>query len=146
MQYNTPPVGAHTMLEEVHALPCAQREFAVMDRNRELNLRKCGADVGSHVVGAFRGVPVEVRVFGDKAREEIGQVGNDVRVGIFLNHQRRGSMLAKNRQQSGVRVFPPQPRLDLSREFVEPFAVSRDVDLMGLLLHSTVTLLARLRG
>lgn len=134
------------MLEQVHALPGAQREFSVMDRNGKLRLRKSGADVRGHVIRTFSRVPVEVRVFRDKAGEEIGEVGNDVRIGVLLNHQRRGSVLAENRQQSGFRLLAVKPGVDLAGEFIQPLTVSCDMDLMGVLLHSTVTLLARLRG
>ncbi len=77
--------------------------------------------------------------------------GHYVRIGVLLNHQRRGCMLAENGEQSGFRVFAArqslvQPSLDLAGEFIQSLTVSCDVDLMGLLLHSTVTLLARLRG
>src|SRR5258708_3127014 len=127
VQYNAAPVGAHTMLEKVDTLPSAQRKFSVMNRNRELNLRKRRADVGSHVVGALPRVTVKMRVFRDQTREEIREIGHYVRVGIFLNHQRRGSMLAKNRQQSGVGVFAAQPCLDLAGEFIQSLAVRCDV-------------------
>ena len=39
-----------------------------------------------------------------------------------------------------------EPSLDLPRKFIQALASRRDLQLRGLLRHSTVTLLARLRG
>jgi hypothetical protein len=39
-----------------------------------------------------------------------------------------------------------QPGRDFARKVVQAFAMGRDVKLVRELLHSTVTLLARLRG
>src|SRR5258707_509270 len=128
------------MLEQVYTLPGAQRESSVVDRNGKLRLCESGADVRGHVVGTFSRMPIQVRVFRDKAREEIGQVGNHVRIGVLLNHQRRRSVLAENRQQTGFRLLAVKPSVDLAGEFIQPLTVSRDMDLMSVLLHSTVTL------
>jgi hypothetical protein len=59
-------------------------------------------------------------------------------------------VLAKDGQEAGLGFMIVQPALDVRREIVQALAASRDVKLMGELLHSelysTVTLLARLRG
>ncbi len=117
-----------------------------MDRDGELGLRERRADMGSHVVWAFSRVAIEAGVLRDQACKEIGQIGDDVRIGIFLNYQRCRRVLAENGKQSGLRLVRAQPGFDLGGEFVQAFASRRDVELVRDLLHSTVTLLAKLRG
>jgi len=54
-----------------------------------------------------------------------------------------GSVLDENRQQPGCDLFRGHPLSDLARERIETLTASLDFQLMN---HSTVTLLARLRG
>jgi hypothetical protein len=89
---------------------------------------------------------IKVRFLGDYPAEKFGQVSHNVRVGIFLNDQRCRGVLAENGHEAGLGRMALQPRANLARKFVQAFAVGRNVDLVGELLHSTVTLLARLRG
>jgi len=105
--------------------------------------------VRRHIVRAFRGVAIQPRVFRNQSGHEIGQIANHIRIGILLNDQRCGRVLAKDRDQSGLRRLFADPRLNLAGELVQPFAVSSDVDLMSELPqagYSTVTLFAKLRG
>src|SRR5436190_5532732 len=51
--------AATAMLPEVDALPGAEREAPVDDRNRQRGLRQCRFDVCGHVVGAFGVVLIE---------------------------------------------------------------------------------------
>src|SRR5579864_1362431 len=89
---------------------------------------------------------IEVYVLRNESREKIRQIGHHIRVGILLNHQRRGGVLAKNGQQSRLELMSLQPGGNLGRKIVQAFTAGGNVDLVGELLHSTVTLLARLRG
>ena len=140
----------YAMLKQINTLPSPQRQLPFMNRDRQLRLRQSRSDVRRHIVRPLRGMPVQPRVLRDQAREEIGQIGHYIGIGVLLNHQRRRSVLAKHGQQSGVCFVAAQPAFNLSSEIVQPFAVRRDVKLMSELLHSrlysTVTLLARLRG
>ena len=90
---------------------------------------------------------VQTVVFRRDPAEEIVQIGDHVRIGVLLNRQRRRRVLDEKRQQAGrdARMWRATAPL-LLREIVKPFAASGDVKLRGALNHSTVTLLARLRG
>jgi hypothetical protein len=146
MQNDAAPVGTFTMLEQVHALPGAKRQLSMMNGNRELRLGKSRANVGRHIIRALRGVAIEPRVFGDESIEEIREISHHIGIGIFLNHQGCRSVLAEDSQKAGLGWMASEPGCDFARKFVQAFAVGRDVDLVGELVHSTVTLLARLRG
>lgn len=102
VQHHIPLVWAFAMLEQVDSLPCAERQPAMVYRDAELRLRQRGANVRSHVVGPFGGMPVEARIIGYQPLEEIGQIDNYVRIGVFLDHQRRRGVLAKNGQEPGL--------------------------------------------
>jgi hypothetical protein len=81
-------------------------------------------------------MPVQTSLFRNQSRKEIGQIGHHIGIGVLLNDQRRGSVLAKDGQQSGLRLLVPQPAVDLTSEIVQSFAVRRDEQLMSELLHS----------
>jgi hypothetical protein len=146
MQYYTAPVRALPMLKQVHALPGAERELSITDRNGDLSLGKSRANVRGHIVWTFGGMAIEARVLGDYPAEKFGQVSHNVGVGIFLNDERCRRMLAENGHEAGLGRMALKPRADLACKFVQAFAAGRNVNLVGELLHSTVTLLARLRG
>ncbi len=55
-------------------------------------------------------------------------------------------MLAENRQQSSARLLRTDPGRHFTREIVQAFSARCYMELVRELLHSTVTLLARLRG
>ena len=102
--------------------------------------------MGRHVVGALDGVTVQAAVLRRDAAEEIVQVPQNVRVGVFLNRQGGRGVLHEHGQQACRETLPGQPLLDVAGEFVQAFARGLDGDPVAGLLHSTVTLLARLCG
>lgn len=135
MQHNAPPVRPHPMLEQINALPSPQRQLAFVNRDGQLRLRQRRPYVRSHIVRSLGSMSVEARIFGNKATEEIGQIRHHVGIGVFLNHQRRRSVLAKDRQQSALYFVPAQPRLDLTSEIIQALTARRDVKLVGELVH-----------
>ena len=114
------------VLEEINALPRAERHAPILHRNGKLRGRQRRADVRGHVVGAFDGVPVKPIVLGHHAAEERVEIGLDIGVGIFLNQQRGRCVLHEDRQQAGLDVEAAQPMRYLPRDFVKPFAARRD--------------------
>ena len=85
------------MFEKVDTLPGDERRPTVDDWNRKLRLHQRCPDVRRHFVRAFHGVGVKARIFRRQLAEESLQVPNDVRIGIFLNHQGSRSVLHKDR-------------------------------------------------
>src|ERR1700694_3815373 len=139
MQNDAATVWPFPVLKQVHALPGAQRQLSIVDRNRHLCLGECGTDVGSHVIRSFRGVAIEARIFGNESSEEIRKISHYIRVGILLNYQRCRGVLAENGQEAGLGLVSVKPGRYLTRKRVQAFALGRNVDLVSELLHSTVT-------
>ena len=75
------------MLEYIEALPCAERQLASDERNRQAGPGQGGSDMRCHVVGTFCGVPVTFAVLRDELFEEVAHIERDVGVGILLYDQ-----------------------------------------------------------
>src|SRR5205823_619953 len=64
MEVDRPVVGMAAVFPEVDALPCAEAEASVLERDGKVHAGEGAADMGRHIVGAFGGVheePVAVR-------------------------------------------------------------------------------------
>src|SRR5262249_44948051 len=144
---DTAAMGGRAMLEQVDALPGSERHPAAAHRYGKLGQGESRPDVSGHIVGAFDGVAVKGIILRHPPAEEGVEGMHDVRVGIFLDGQRRGSVLHEHGQQAGRDAEAAQPLVDLAGEFVKTLAARGYMELVSVLLHySTVTLLARLRG
>lgn len=121
------------MLEEIDALPGAEREAAVVDGDGEVDAGEDGADVGGHVVGAFEGVGVEAGVFGHEALKGIADVDDDVGVVVFLDGERGGGMAAEEGEQGGGIRLGGDPLGDLAGDVVETLAAGGDGELAEVL-------------
>ena len=82
---------ACAMLDEIDALPGAERHLAVHDRNAETDAREHRLDMARHVVGALFLMGV-VRAFGRKRLECVAEIAPHIRVGILLDRQRGRGM------------------------------------------------------
>jgi len=114
---------AAAMLEQVDALPCAERESAVNQRDRELDLSERGAEVRGHVVRAFVVVEILSR-FGGYAGEIGFEIGPDFGGGVFLDQERGGGMAAEYRQQTLRYALVAGPAGDLVCDVDEALAGS----------------------
>src|SRR5271166_4159648 len=111
------------VFKQINALPSTQHHPSVLHRNSEVRLGQGGTNVRSHVVGTLRGVPVKMPVsFGNQASHEVVQIGDDIRIGVFLNYQRSRGMAAEYGKQSGGWLLRLQPSLDLPSELIQAFA------------------------
>ena len=127
-------VGADPVLEEVDALPRAQREMAVEDGNRKLHLSQGSFEVGRHVIRAFRVMLVGAVFRGDPV-EVCLQVDAYGRVGVFLDQERRGGVPAEDRQEAGVDLLAGEPFLDGCGEVVKALAAGGEAKGLGGLLQ-----------
>lgn len=59
------------MLEEIDALPRAEHQVAFLHWHGQVCLGEGGANMGGHVIGAFRRVPIEAVIFGYGAAKKI---------------------------------------------------------------------------
>src|SRR5947209_4219591 len=99
-----------------------------------------------HVVRTFRRVPVMWIVLRRDSLEVVRQIFDNVRIRVLLNAERSRGVLNKQCQQTCLDAATPNPCRDLGSEVVEALAPGADSQPVRELLHSTVTLLARLRG
>ena len=152
VKHHAPSVRRRAMIEQVHALPRPQRQPSAFHRNRKLRQSERRANVRRHVVRPFARVPVQAIILRHQPVEKRIQIVHYVR--ILLNGQRRRRVLHEDRQQPALDRAIAQPPGDRPRDFVQPFAVRRDLQAVRKLSqlfashprYSTVTLLARLRG
>ena len=117
------------VLENINALPGAQRHSSLLHRNGELRLGQSGADVRRHIVRPFRRVPEQAVVFGDQPVEELVQVVHHIGIGILLNGQRRRGVLQKTRQQARVRMAVPRQPLGTPAPVISYSPLPRVVDV-----------------
>jgi hypothetical protein len=97
------------MLPKIDPLPCAQRQASVGERNRELDRRQRGADVGGHVIGPFVAMTEEGVAIRYKSSEEAFEVSAHVRIGILLHDQARRRVPDEEREQAGFHVAAGRP-------------------------------------
>ena len=124
MQHDLAPVRRVAVLEEIDALPGAERQPAGGHRNGERGRRQRRLDVRRHVVGAFAAVDeiAHRRIVGRRHQppEEGVEVAPHVRIGIFLDQQRAGCVPHEHRQQPDLDARAADEGLGLVREFVKP--------------------------
>ena len=70
-----------------------------------------------HVVGAFRRVAIERRIFTDQAGEKGFKIALHVGVGIFLDRQSRRGMAPERRPHAGRNILIGDPATDLAGDF-----------------------------
>jgi len=88
MQNDLPPVRGDSVFENINILPRSQSHPPLNDGDGNLRLGQRRANMRRHVVWSFRLVPVGRVPVGHQTAEEIVEIGKNVRVCVFLNHQR----------------------------------------------------------
>src|SRR5688500_11684593 len=102
--------------------------------------------MSGHVIRPLGSVPIEFVIFGRDAAEKIVQIGDDIGIGVLRTRERSRSVTNEYRQQPSGNTAGFDPALYLVSELVKTFSARRYLQRVRMLLHSTVTLLARLRG
>src|SRR3974390_2390886 len=87
-----PRVGSMTMFPQVYSLPGPQGEPATGDRDRKDGRGQGVAHVRRHIILPFLGVHEKTVAVRNQPGEEAFQIAPHVRVGIFLNKKRGGSV------------------------------------------------------
>jgi hypothetical protein len=123
------------MLEQVNALPGAERRLAVHDRNRQLNLRQRRAQMRRHVVGAFVIVLITSLLFRRQLLEECFQIGAHFPGRILLNEQRRRGVLAENGEQPSGDILRAHPATNLARDLHQTATSGANVENVSGLAH-----------
>ena len=107
--------AAVAVLAQVDALPGAERQAPVADRQRQRRAEQRGLDVRRHVVGALERVRPERRVLGHRVVEPRLEVAPHVGRGVLVERQRRRRVLEQQ-------VREPDPQLAQLRQRVEHLA------------------------
>lgn len=94
-------VAVESMLPEINALPGAEGQSSVGNRDGEIGRGQGGADMGRHVIRAFASVFEQGIAVGNQAREKTFEIQADLGVGIFLDDQRSGGVLHVQGGQAG---------------------------------------------
>jgi hypothetical protein len=136
MSHYMPPMRMRTMLKHVQPLPRPQRHASFYNRDRQTRLRKRRPDMRRHIVRPLRPVPVMFAALRRQPLEKIAQIERYIRIGVFLNNQRTGSMLRKQRHQAARNPLLAKPFLDCVREWIKPFAARRN-DKVGVACHTS---------
>ena len=126
LQHDPSLMGVRPVLKNVQPLPHPQRQPARNHRNREARMGQRGAYMRSHVIGTLHGMPECFALFRDQPLEEVPKVKRDVRIGVFLNHQRAGGVLNENRQHAIRQILFGQPVCRLPRKRIEALAAGRN--------------------
>lgn len=109
-------MGVRAVLENVDTLPRPQRSQAIDNGYTKACVRQCGTDMRGHIVRTFGRVAVIRIVFGHEAFEEVAQVERYAGIGVLLNHERAGSVLNENREQSVCDFLFGEPILKVVSE------------------------------
>jgi len=78
-----------------------------------------------HVVGPF-GVVMVAAALGSDLPEKIQEIAQDIRIGIFLDHQRGGRVADEQRQQPRRHRLNIGPIRDITRNIIEPLTLRLD--------------------
>jgi hypothetical protein len=123
------------MLEEIDALPRAERELASDERNAELHLRQSRSDVGGHVVRAFVIMGVGVRILRRDPGEISFEVAPDLLRGILLNEERCGGVAAEQGEKTFIHLLTVHPAQDVVRDLDQALPSRSDLKSSCRLSH-----------
>src|SRR5262245_59958210 len=117
------------MFPQIDALPSAEAEPALDDRDRERGGRERGAHVRRHVVGTLGVVREERVALGHEPREPALEVAPCRRIRVLLDHQAGRGVLYEERAEALAQARARDDTLDLARELVEAGAARLEPEL-----------------
>ena len=111
------------MFEQIDALPGAKRDLTVDNRNGKRCLKQRGLYMRWHIIRTFGAVDKIghariIRGWHKPFKKGI-QVALHIRVGILLNHQGTGRVLAEKGEESGRQVLSAHKLPNTGRYFIE---------------------------
>ena len=122
------------VFEEKNSLPGSELHFSIHNRDRLARSRQNHADVGGHVIAAFRAVRKIIGIFWHEAVEEFLEVAPRGWIGIFHNNHTATGVLNKDRDRPAA-----QTGVDLALNFignlVRAFAICLDREITRFDVH-----------
>ena len=123
------------MFEKENALPRSELHFSVDNRHCLAGARQDHADVRWHVIAAFGTVREVIGILRHESVEELFQIASRSWIGIFHDDDAATGVLNKNRHCPISDAASIDLRLNFIRDFVEPFAVGADFELLVMNAH-----------
>ena len=96
---NPAPMRRVAVFEEKNSLPGPELHFSINNRDGLACSRQNHADVGGHVIAAFRAVRKIIGIFWHEAVEEFLEVAPRGWIGIFHNNHAATGVLNKDRDR-----------------------------------------------
>ena len=124
------------VFEEKNSLPGSELHFSIHNRDRLARSRQNHADVGGHVIAAFRTVRKIIGIFWHETVEEFLEVAPRGWIGIFHNNHTATGVLNKDRDRPAAQTacvdFPP----DIISHFIRSLAIGADFKLLVVNAHN----------
>lgn len=121
------------MFPQVNPLPSAKFPSPIAQWHAQVDRRERRTDMGWHIVCAFARVDEQRIAVGHESFEKVLQIRADIGIGVFLDQQRRRGVLEMQRDQSVLKSFPSDPRVDFLGELVQTAASRREGQFMKAL-------------
>jgi hypothetical protein len=124
------------MFEEKNSLPGPELHFSIHNRDRLACSRQNHADVGGHVIAAFRAVRKIIGIFWHEAVEEFLEVAPRGWIGIFHNNHAGTGVLNKDRDGSAAHTAFVDLSPDTIGDFICSLAIGADFKLLVVDAHT----------
>jgi len=123
------------VLEQENALPGSKLHFTVDNRDCLACARQDHTNVRRHVIAAFRTVSKVISIFRHQTIEKFLQVMSRRGIGVFHENDATTRVLNKHRDCPIAQVALIDFRLDIIRDFVGPFAIRANLELILVNTH-----------
>ncbi len=132
---NPAPMRGVAVFEEKNSLPGSELHFSIHNRDRLARSRQNHADVGGHVIAAFRAVRKIIGIFWHQAVEEFLEVAPRGWIGILHNNHAATGVLNKDCDRPAAQTAFVDLALNFIRNFVRAFAICLDREIARLNVH-----------
>ena len=123
------------VFEEKNSLPGSELHFSIHNRDRLARSRQNHADVGGHVIAAFRAVRKIISTFWHQSVEEFLEVAPRGWIGIFHNNYAATGVLNKDRDRPAAQTAFVDLALNFVGNFVRAFAICLDREITRFDVH-----------
>ena len=123
------------VFEEKNSLPGPELHFSIDNRDGFARSRQNRADVGGHVIAAFRAVRKIIGIFRHEAVEEFLEVAPRGWIGIFHNNHTATGVLNKDCNRPAAQTASLDLALNFVGNFVRAFAICLDREIARLNVH-----------
>ncbi len=132
---NPAPMRGVAVFEEKNSLPGSELHFSIDDWDGLVRSRQNHADVGRHIIAAFRAVREVIGIFRHEAVEEFLEVAPRGWIGIFHNNHAATGVLNKDRDRPAAQTEFVDLSLDIIGDFIRSLAVGADFKLLVMDAH-----------